>query len=151
MRLSKISLQSLKKKIQEYQIDKYPELSKSLVNHGNKKKEYALLSEKEYQYKLRAGRATDKEQLIGMLKTCYKKANSKDDFFEMLKESELSTYIRGGRISGVIFKNKKFRLNRLGFTEEKIEQLNKENERVIPLHEFRKKKESKNKEKNFRR
>jgi len=120
MRLSKVSLQSLKKKIQQYQIDKYPELSKSIVNHGKHPKEQALLSEKEYQYKLRTGRATDKEQLIGMIKTCYKKAGSRDDFYEMLKDAGLSPYVRGGRVSGVVFNNKKFRLNRLGFTDERL-------------------------------
>jgi len=125
MRLSKINLQGLKKKIQQYQIEKYPELSKSIVNHGNPPKEQTLLSEKEFQYKLRTGRATDKEQLIGMLKTCYKKANSRNDFFENLKECGLKTYIRGGRISGIVFSNKKFRLKRLGFTDERLQELDK--------------------------
>ena len=64
--------------------------------------------------------------MIGMLKTCYKKANSKDDFFDMLNECRLSTYIRGGRISGVVFSERKFRLKTLGFTEDRIEGLNHE-------------------------
>ena len=143
MRLSKTNLQVLKKKIQQYQIEKYPELSKSVVNHGKPPKEQALLSEKEYQYKLRTGRATDKEQLIGMLKTCYKKANSKDDFFENLKESGLKTYIRGGKITGIVFCNKKFRLKRLGFTEERLQELDKSLIREKGLGELRKKSKEK--------
>jgi hypothetical protein len=122
MRLSKTDLQKLKRGIQEYQIEKYPELSKSLVNH--EKKEYAL-SDKEYKYKERTGRATNKEQLIGMLKTCYKKAISKDDFFEKLKECDLKTYVRGGKIYGVIYSGKKFRFKTLEFTEEKLQDLDK--------------------------
>jgi len=125
MRLAKKDLQELKQKIQQYQIEKYPELSKSIVNHGKQKKEYALLSEKEYQWKQRTARATDKEQVIGILKTCYKMAISKDDFFDMLKECGLSTYIRGGRISGVVYCERKFRLKRLGFADERLMELDK--------------------------
>ena len=140
MRLAKVDLQKLKKNIQQYQIDKYPELSNSLVDH--EKKGYAL-SDKEHKFKERTGRATDKEHLIGMLKTCYKKANSKDDFFEMLKESGLTNYIRGGRISGVIFSNKKFRLKRLGFTDERLQELDKSFKREKGLSELRKKSKEK--------
>lgn len=67
LRLPKADLQKLKKNIQQYQIDMFPELSKSIVNHG--KKEKILLPEKEFQLKLRTGQETEKELLIGMLKT----------------------------------------------------------------------------------
>ena len=136
MRLAKVDLQKLKKNIQQYQIDKYPELSNSLVDH--EKKGYAL-SDKEHKFKERTGRATDKEQLLGMLKTCYKKANSRNDFFENLKECGLKAYIRGGRISGVVFCNKKFRLKTLGFTEERLQELDKSINREKKLSELRKK------------
>lgn len=142
MRLAKKDLQILKQKIQRYQIEKYPELNKSVVNHGKQKKEYAL-SEKEYKYKERTGMATNKEQLIGMLKTCYKKAISKDDFFENLKECGLSTYVRGGRISGVVFSERKFRLKTLGFTEERLDELNHDLKRNQGLQVFRLKKKEK--------
>jgi hypothetical protein len=122
MRLSKASLQRLKTNIQDYQRAKYPELSKSLVNHGNEKKAYAL-SDKEYNYKLRTGRATDKETIIGIMKTCYKKAVSKNEFYNLLKECGLTTYVRGGKVSGIVFNNKKFRIKRLGFTEERLQEL----------------------------
>src|SRR6266513_2152857 len=70
LRLTKPNLLALKKNIQQFQIEKFPELSKSVVGHG--KKEKSLLTDKEYQIKLRTGRETNKEQVIGMLKTCYK-------------------------------------------------------------------------------
>lgn len=120
MRLSKASLQRLKKNIQDYQRAKYPELNKSIVNH---EKKALALSDKEYNFKLRTGRATDKENIIGRLKTCYKKAVSKNDFFDLLKQCGLATYIRGGKISGIVFNSKKFRLKRLGFTEERLQDL----------------------------
>ena len=137
MRLSKTELQKVKKQIQDYQINKYPELNKSLVNHGKEKKGYAL-SDKEYNYKERTGRASDKEQLIGMLKTCYKKAGSKDDFYENLKESGLTTYIRGGKISGIIYNNKKFRINRLGYTDERLTELDNYFNRSTEIGSLRK-------------
>jgi hypothetical protein len=136
MRLSKVDLQKLKKNIQEYQIEKYPELSKSIVNH--EKKEYALSeSDKEYNYKLRTGRATDKEQLIEMLNECFEKANSKKDFYELFTESNLKSYIRGGKISGILFKGRKFRIKRLGFTDEKLLELDKALNRNKELSEKR--------------
>jgi hypothetical protein len=136
LRLDKKGLNELKKNIQQYQQLKYPELSRSIVNHGALPKGHALLSEKEYQYKQRTGRATDKEQVIGMLKTCYKKANSKDDFFELLKDCGLSPYVRGGRRSGVLFNEKKYRLKTLGFTEERLQELNKTLERSKELNKL---------------
>lgn len=140
MRLSKTQLQILKKKIQQYQIEKYPELSKSLVNH---EKKGLALSDKEYKYKERTGRATDKEQLLGILKSCYKKAISKDDFFENIKECGLKTYIRGGRITGIVFNNKKFRLKRLGFTDERLQYLDRSLNRDKEIGELRKKSKGK--------
>ena len=49
-----------------------------------------------------------------------KKFSSRNDFYEMLKEARLSPYVRGGRVSDVAFNNKKFRLNRLEFTDERL-------------------------------
>lgn len=58
-----------------------------------------------------------------MLKTCYKKAISKENFFELLKDCDLETYTRNGVITGVVFCNLKFRFKRLGFSEERIQDL----------------------------
>ena len=121
LRLPKVELQKLKKDIQQFQIERFPELSKSVVQHGRKEK--SVLTDKEYQIKLRTGRETDKEQLIGMLKTCYKKANSKETFLQLLKECNLIPYERGGKTSGIVFKDKKFRLKGLGFTKERLNEL----------------------------
>lgn len=126
LRLEKKNLKTLKQNIQKYQMEKYPELSNSIVNHGKyHPKDKALSSEKEYQYKQRTGRATDKEQLTGIINTCYKKAGSKANFFELLKDCDLSPYVRGGKISGVIFHDKKYRLKRLGFNDERLQELDK--------------------------
>lgn len=141
LRMTKAEFQKLKKDIQQYQVERFPELSKSIVGHEKKDKNKVRLTEKEYQYKLRTGRATEKEQLIGMLKTCYKAANSKEDFYKKLKECGLKTYIRGGKTTGLIFCNHKFRFNRLGFTEDRLEELNQSFKRRGELNITREKKE----------
>ena len=139
LRLPKPELQKLKKEFQQYQIDKFPELSKSIVNHG--KGEKPLLTEKEYQFKLRTGRETEKEQVIEILKTCFKKSISKNDFYTQLKKSGLETYERSGKITGIKKGNIKFRFSRLGFTEQRIEELNKSINREKELFAIRKDKQ----------
>jgi hypothetical protein len=143
LRMSKAEFQKLKKDIQDYQLEHYPELSKSVVAH--EKKDKTRLTEKEYQYKLRTGRATEKELVIGMLKTCYKAAQSKNDFYKKLEEVGLKTYNRSGKTTGVIFGKTKFRFNRLGFTQERMEDLNKSFKRGRELTVARERKEEKEK------
>lgn len=137
LRLSKIDLQKLKKEIQNYQIEKFSELSNSIVAYGMKEK--SLLTEKEYQLKLRTGRVTNKEQIIAILKTCYKKANSRSTFFELRKDYSLKTYERNGKTTGIVFQDYKFRFSRLGLTEERFENLKRDKERENGLREKRSK------------
>lgn len=135
LRLSKIDLQKLKVDIQNYQKEKFPELSKSVVEHG--KKDENRLTEKEYQLKLRTGRETEKEKLTAALKTCYKKSNSRETFFQLLKECGIKTYERGGKITGVVSDDKKFRFNRLGYTEDRLLYLDRSIIRESELKEMR--------------
>ncbi len=135
LRLSKADFGTLKKDIQRYQIEKFPEVSKSVVEHGKKSKNN--LSEKEYKLKQRTGKETQKEQLIGMLKTCYKKAESKEDFYNKLKDCGIKTYERGGKISGVVFDDTKHRFKGLGFEEKFIERLDISNKRANELNDVR--------------
>lgn len=114
LRLSKAGLLKLKKEMQQYQLEQYPELSKSVVNHGSRKNK---LSEKEFQFKLRTGRETDKEYLKTAIDKCIKKSLSKEMVFEQLKGFDISFYERSGKLTGVIYKNQKFRLKRLGVDE----------------------------------
>ncbi len=118
LRMSREEFARLKKDIQKYQQEKYPELGKSIVKHG--KKEKAKLTEKEYQLKRRTGRQTHKEELAAILEGCYEKAASTKDFFEKVKDAGLKTYERGGEITGVIYKGQKFRLKRVGFGKDTL-------------------------------
>lgn len=136
MRLSREKLQALKKDFQQFQITRFPELSHSIVGHG--KGEKPLFSDKEFQMKLN-GRETDKEKILAVLKTCYNKANSKESFFELVKECGLNPYERGGKITGLVFQNRKFRLKRLGWTEERIAELDVGMKRGRELERLREK------------
>ena len=78
------------------------------------------MTEKEYQFKLRTGRETDKESLRAVLEDCFKNANSEKEFLEQLKERKMKTYERNGKTTGLIFNGQKYRLGRFGFTEDKF-------------------------------
>jgi hypothetical protein len=142
LRLSKPNLLKLKKETQNYQIENFPELSNSVVQHGKGGKK--LLTDLEYQMKQRNGRMSDKEVVIEKLNACFKHANSKVDFFNKLEEQGLSTYMRGGKLTGVLDRNRKYRLGRLGFTEERLAHLDKSMNRNRELEEMRKNKKVKN-------
>jgi hypothetical protein len=140
LRLPKNKLVKVKQAIQNYQIEKYPELSHSIVQHGKGDKN--IQSEKEYQYKRRTGKESNKNQLLGILQTSYKSALSKKQFFESLNLLDVSTYSRNGKVAGVVYKGRKFRLKRLGFAEERLNELDKSISRGRELSETRGRKSS---------
>lgn len=135
LRLSKAGLQQLKVNVQLYQLLQFPELSNSTVDH--EKKLALRVSDKEQQFKRRTGRETEKEKLIGVLKTCYKKADSRETFFLLLNECGLQTYERGGKVYGVVSENKKFRFNTIGYMEETLAYLDKLLARTNELRDVR--------------
>ena len=136
MRLSKINLSKLKQDIEQYQKEKFPELSKSIVAY-EKTKVLPIKTEKEYQFKYRAGRETEKEKVVIKVNACFKKANSKANFFQLLAEAGLKTYERSGRITGVIQGNYKFRFKRIGYAEDKLEELEQAQHRKKELKQSR--------------
>jgi len=136
LRMSRDEFSKLKKDIQQFQVEKFPELSRSTVQHG--KGDRAAMSDAEYQIKRRTGRETNREVVMGMLKTCYKKADSKETFFQLMKESGIKTYERSGKVTGVVQDGIKFRFSRLGFTEERLADLERTKARGRELREVRK-------------
>lgn len=143
LRMSRQEFSDLKKGIQEFQQEKFPELSKSVVSHG--KGDLSRMSDAEYQVKRRTGRETGREKVTAALKTCYKKAESKETFLELLHDCGLKTYERSGKITGVIDNGIKFRFSRLGFTEERLADLDKTKLRGKELRGVRGKDERNNK------
>ena len=81
---------------------------------------------------------TNKEQVLEILNICFKNSKSKDDFFEKLKVKGLTTYTRSGKMTGIVFKNKKHRLARLGYNETILNELDKSYSRNQELGNIRK-------------
>ncbi|MBI4946484.1 MAG: relaxase/mobilization nuclease domain-containing protein [Bacteroidetes bacterium] len=127
MRMSKEQFQTLKKNIQSFQQQVYPELSKSIVQH--EKKDKAKITDKEYQIKLRTGREALKEELADKIDQCLSKSNSMEDFLQRLKDNSINPYERGGKFTGVLYQNRKFRFNRLQINIAKVVELNRTVER----------------------
>lgn len=121
-RISKEEFGQLKKDIQIYQLQQYPEISHSAVKHG--KKDITKSTEKEFQFKLRTKQKSDREQVAEVLQSCYKQSKSKDDFAKRLTENGLETYMRGKTL-GIIYNKRKYRLNKLGFSAELLRELDK--------------------------
>jgi hypothetical protein len=135
MRLAKASLSKLKNDIQRYQIKQFPELTKSIVEHG--KRDISKTSDKEYRVKFRTGRESKKDKVVAIINACYQKANSKEVFLQLLRKSGFNTYERSGKTAGVVFDNYKFRFSRLGFSEEKFQELGIINTREKQLNATR--------------
>ncbi len=129
LRLSRTELSYLKKGMQEHQIVKYPELKKSIVEVGKKVK--GRLTDNEYQLKMRTDRATDKDQLLEIIKVCYKKASTLESFYKLLEEKKVTTYERAGKLIGVVYNKAKFRFSRLEIPEAQMNYLERKVYRKI--------------------
>ncbi len=130
-RLSPTQLRELKTTLQEFHIQKYPELTASICEHG-KGGEY--LTDKEYQFKHRTGRKLLKEEIQHYVLKYFEESNSLKSFLEALREAGLHHYERKGVAMGVTYLGTKFRFSRLGISKEDIEKLHqKEKNRSIHI------------------
>ncbi|MCH8904458.1 MAG: relaxase/mobilization nuclease domain-containing protein [Bacteroidetes bacterium] len=129
IRISREEFKKTKVKIQAIQIERYPELTESLVDHDRDTKDFRMTG---YQKG-----TSEKTELKSILNTCYNEALSKVDFFRHLKAYDLETYIRGGIITGVWFQGRKYRLKKFGITQEVLSQLDKEQGKLNDLKQQR--------------
>ncbi|MBX7226410.1 MAG: relaxase/mobilization nuclease domain-containing protein [Chitinophagales bacterium] len=120
-RVSRGEFANIKKELERYQIEKYPELSNSIVHHDTPKKK-EILSEKEFQLTKRTKMPSERVKTKELVGRIYKESNSKEDFYKRLGDAGLKTYNRGGRVYG-IDGDRKMRFSTLGFDEKKIESL----------------------------
>jgi hypothetical protein len=122
LRMSKSEFADLKRSLETYQRERYPELTNSMVNHDkrNKVKPHDL----EYHVKARFG-TTSKEKIKNAIIEALAIAASPDEFIELVKEKGITVYLRGGKLQGVLAPdtNRKHRFSKLGF-EEHINALN---------------------------
>jgi hypothetical protein len=119
-RLSRDELHNAKVRLQEYQVKRYPELTKSICAHG-KGKEY--LTNSEWQQKNRNKRVLLKEELKEMVKSCFTKAKTQNHFLFLLRDAGLHHYERNGVATGITYENLKFRFSRFDLTKDKLNTL----------------------------
>lgn len=138
-RISREHFKEIKQEIQTYQIEHFPELSNSIVNHNKNSKD---ISDKEYQVKKRSGQ-TEKERIKQLLDTLYMQSNSQDDFYNRIHDNGLQVYERGGKNYGIVG-DRKIRFVTLGFDEQKLELLNVRSEFELLRNEGKINREIKN-------
>ncbi|MCT4665127.1 MAG: relaxase/mobilization nuclease domain-containing protein [Flavobacteriales bacterium] len=118
-RLSRKEFSEVKQNIQKYQLDKYPELEHSLVNHSKSKKK-TKISEKEMQMRLRIGEVSEKEQLYYKVQSIFHASPDIPSFVHTLKHNGIEPYIRNGKLTGIHYGNRKYRFKTLGIKEDMI-------------------------------
>ncbi|MFM2226179.1 MAG: hypothetical protein RJA07_2381 [Bacteroidota bacterium] len=126
-RISKQEFQQLKISMDAYQKDKYPELIHSLPEHGKQKNRMIENVISENIKNDRTG--SDKQSLLKLLQTTFQSSKSSEHFLSQLKEQGHKPYYRNDKLTGLLFNERKFRLNRLGFDEKKLQELDLKNER----------------------
>ncbi len=138
MRMSRKEYADLKANIQTYHVEKFPELSHSVVQHGRK---MLRVSDKEYQFRLRTGKRSQREVVQRIVEMCASKAKSLDNFCFLLRAEGLETYIRGGRKYGIVNLGRKFRFKTLKIDIEHFNE--REIRRATELKNIREKKGNK--------
>ena len=126
-RIPKDVFQEIKIKLQEYQKEKYPELI-SLPKHlqTNEKE----VDKEAKNIKRHDERTRDKSVLVGLVETTYAKAKSVEEFLEEIRKQGHEPYYRNGQLQGIKFEGEqKFRFTNLGFSKEKIFELDAKKEK----------------------
>jgi hypothetical protein len=120
-RMSKAQFEKMKINLEEYQKKKYPELKASIV-YTNREKGKKVSKKND--------RQTKRNDLMKILEKAYGGSHSIHEFETHLKNLGHSSYYRANELAGVMYNGEmKFRLSKLGFDSEKMQQLTeKENE-----------------------
>jgi MobA/VirD2-like, nuclease domain len=125
MRISKKSFHDLKIQLENQIQEKYPFLTKSVVEHG---KGTHQISDREYQVKKRTQEPSKRGLIKNKLDTIFNSVASMDELQSKLKASGMNTYLRGGKVYGIEADHKRYRFSTMGFFE-KFQQL----EQNLPL------------------
>ena len=119
-RLSKQKFKQLKLQMEIFQRKHYPELTNSLPNHNKQ-------TAKEYQHNPNV-RNTQKELLQKCLLEAFSKSNSLTGFIAAIRQQGHEPYYRGDKLTGIKYNGvRKYRLNKLGYDIEKLEEQYRKN------------------------
>lgn len=119
-RISKSALQDIKLILQDYHLQKYPEISESFCDH-RKGRIYAKNTE--YQRRHKEERTKLKEKVQQQVQDLFKLSKNFDEFLALLRDNGIHHYERNGIATGITIGETKIRFQRLGVTKEEIEQL----------------------------
>ena len=98
IRVSRDTFRKLKNELQQFHLEKFPEIKNSTVDHNKKKMERT--SEKEYQMKKR-GMVSEREKVKNILDMIYLKSTSVNEFIQGVQSNGLQIYYRSGKVYGI--------------------------------------------------
>lgn len=139
-RVDKKTYANIKLDIQRLQMEKFPELSNSIVEHGRKAAERGRVKQQELTAKeatmaiRHPGRISDKAKAREAIESCLIMAESREDFYSLLQDHGFNPYRRGNEYRGISdgYRNYRFttlindyaeRFNALDMKQERMEEL----------------------------
>lgn len=131
-RISRQQFKDFKIKLQNFQKERFPELSHSIVDHAKPKTLKLELSHQEQRMKDKR-KVSDKELLSQKVMQLTKGCVSLDELEAKLIDQSLRPYYRRGILTGVWLGNRKFRLSTLGVGKEHLKEMTREQKRLNAL------------------
>lgn len=122
IRFSKDSFALIQKELETYVNERYPQLNPT--EHYQKSKADKKTPRKEQEMKSHSKKSSRKDELCETLRTVFEKATSEEYFKNTLKNRGIDFYVRG-KTAGIVFEEKKYRLNTLGLQTEYNQFVNK--------------------------
>ena len=135
LRMSQSQFTAVKRSVQAYQQKRYPEITKSIADHGRRARQ--VRSDKEYLMKQRTGLPSKREELALQLRALFDRSRSMERFAQGLKQQGMELYLRNGRPQGVRANGVKHRLSSLGFTQDEVERASRAPTRLRELERIR--------------
>lgn len=132
-RITKSALQDIKLLLQEYHLQKYPEITESFCDHSRGR---SFAKNKEYHRRHKEERTRLKETVQQQVQDLFKQSKNLNEFLASLRDNGIHHYERNGIATGITIGETKIRFQRLGVTIDEIEQLKrpeiKQDEKEVP-------------------
>lgn len=109
-RLEKHSFHTIQKQLESYILERYPELEQKRVYE--KSFEKIRVNNKEYQFKQRTGKKTQREQVKELLSFIFEQVQSQEELLQHCAKYKVKFYQRG-KFAGVELDGRKYRLQKL--------------------------------------
>jgi hypothetical protein len=137
-RISRKDFREFKIQLQEFQKQKYPELSHSLVEHSKAPSLKLKLSQKEQYMSQKRGVISEKAQLSKTVSQLASKCQSLGELADKLQHVGLKPYYRNNKLTGIwVSKERKLRLTTLGIAKTHLKQMTREQERLDKIVNLR--------------